>query len=922
MSNEWRGTTWPAWMGKGFGPHATEGSAARDWTRESVAKPFERLYTTARCALDADFLLLYLPNTRGALELVAHRGGPPEWPAPLHRISPVAESFVARAVRGGTIESADAEAPAAPEDVRMAHAASGVRFFMAAPVALHGERTGALVAGFTRPNSLKTRGALEALADLAASVLEDKRARGEAEASASAWQYAFRTFFDTAMGSILVANDDGRLLEANAAACSLLGRSREEIVGLTIREITPAHGNARFDELWRTFLSDGIQTGHFTFVRGDGSTIDVEYHARANVIPGCHVAGLHDMTEQSRASARMRRDHESLTRAQRIARVGSIDWDIRDNEVRWSAECYRLLGLEPTPTPRTLEDASALLAARMSPEEQARVRAAYEAALESGRSFSVDLHIRRPDGEERLLHQEADIECDAAGKAVRIVGTIQDVTEQRRAEQALRRSRESLARAQSVAHVGHWEWDAKAGESCWSEEVYRIFGLPPRTGPEPPQTLASVLPPEERTRILEAFRALVERGEPFSCEHRVLRPDGEHRIVRVEAELTRDEAGRPLNVLGVVQDITDLRRAEREREAGRRALADERRWLRAVIESSPVGIQLWEGVGSPQVTQNRMADQLLGGLAASLPNLDYLRTLVSRPDGSSIGAGELSVERAMRGEVSLGREVIVKRPDGTDLHALVNASPVCDEDGTIQGAVVLFSDISAMKELARLREEWTSIVAHDLRQPVTTILATAAHLVRCVVEPSTKLKAERIRASAERLIRMTDDLSDLSRLDTHRLELVRAPTNLPGLLRQIVEDIADEAARGRVRLSIDRNMPLVHVDAARIQQVVENLVSNAVKYGEPGTPIAIELRALPEEVVLCVRNEGPGIDPELMPRLFSRFQRGSAGTSRIKGLGLGLYICRGLVEAHGGLLRVESEPGKTTTFLFTLPIGG
>ncbi|WP_281319702.1 sensor histidine kinase [Polyangium sp. y55x31] len=898
-----------------------EGSAALDWTRESVAEPFERLYTAALRALDADLLLLYLPNERRVLELVAHRGGPPEWPHPLHRITPSASSLVARVAREGTTDGADAEAPAAPEDVRVAHAASGVRHFIAAPVAFPDGSAGALVAGLSGPNSPKTRGALEALAGLAASVLEEKRAKGEAHAKAEAWQYAFERFFDAAMDSILVANDDGRFLEANAAACNLLGRSREEILGLTIHEITPGHGNARFEELWRTFLREGTQAGHFTFVRGDGSTVDVEYHARANVVPGCHVAGLHDVTERNRAAERIRHDHESLSRAQRVARVGSIDWDIRANEVRWSDECYRLLGLEPTPAPRTLRDANALLAARMSPEEQARLRAAYEAARETGRTFSVDIRIRLPDGEERLLHQEADIERDAAGRTVRVVGTLQDVTEQRHAEQALQRGRESLARAQRVAHVGHWEWDAKTDSSSWSDEVYRIFGLPPRAGPEPPQTLASALHPEDRMRVLLGFRSLFEEGERYSCEHRIVRPNGELRIVRVEAELTRDEAGKPLSVLGVVQDITELRRAEREREALLRALADERRWLRAVIESSPVGIQLWEGVVSPRVTQNRMAYQLLGNLVEPSPNLDELRSLVTRPDGSPIEHGDLSVERAMQGEVIIGREFILKRHDGSIMHTLVNASPVRDESGAIQGAVVLFNDITAMKELARLREEWTSIVAHDLRQPVTTILATAAHLVRCVDEPATKVKAERIRSSAERLIRMTDDLSDLSRLDTHKLELVRAATSLEALLRQIVEDMADEEARARIWLSLDRDVPLVHVDAARIQQVVENLVSNAVKYGKPGTPIVVRLGVRDAEVVLSVCNEGPGIDPELMPRLFSRFQRGMAGASRIKGLGLGLYICRGLVEAHGGALRVESEPGKTTTFSFTLPIG-
>ncbi|MRG93446.1 sensor histidine kinase [Polyangium spumosum] len=599
---------------------------------------------------------------------------------------------------------------------------------------------------------------------------------------------AFRRFFDASFDGILVASDDGRYLDANPAACTLLGRSREDLLGLTIQQITPSQALGSFEERWSQFLADGIQIGDFTFVRGDGSTIDVEYRARANVLPGCHVAWIHDVT-----------------------------------------------------------------------------------------------------------------------------------TRKRYAEE-LRRSRESLSRAQRVAHVGHWEWDAKTGASCWSEEVYRIFGLSPRTGPEPPQTLSAVVHPDDRMMILHGFRALLERGVPFACEHRVIRPSGELRIVRVEAELTRDEAGRPIDVLGVVQDVTELRRVEHEREALLRALADERRWLRAVIDCSPVGIQLWEGESAPRATQNRMADQLFGHLPNPGPSLDFLRLRIFRPDGSPMDPGDLSVERALAGEVIIGRELVVKRPDGAHIHTLVNASPVRDDDGEIHGAVVLFLDVTAMKELVRLREEWTTIVAHDLRQPVTTILATASHLVRALGEPSVRRKVDRIRASAERLVRMTDDLSDLSRLDTHKLELVRASTNLPVLLRQIVEDMPDEDARARVWLSVDRDVPLVLVDAARIQQVVENLLSNALKYGKPGTPIALRLRLRPREVLISVCNEGPGIAPEIVPRLFTRFQRGTSGASPIKGLGLGLYICRGLVEAHGGALWVESEPGKTTTFSFTLPV--
>jgi signal transduction histidine kinase len=162
---------------------------------------------------------------------------------------------------------------------------------------------------------------------------------------------------------------------------------------------------------------------------------------------------------------------------------------------------------------------------------------------------------------------------------------------------------------------------------------------------------------------------------------------------------------------------------------------------------------------------------------------------------------------------------------------------------------------------------------------------------------------------------------DLSRLEARRLEITRQPTDVPATIRASVERAAQGAPDRRFDVIVHGYIPPASADADRIAQIVENLLSNAVKYGAQGTPIRIEEACGEGELSVAVTNEGKGISPEQIPQLFQRFQRTeSAKGARIKGTGLGLYITRELVEAHGGHISVESQPGATTTFRFTLPL--
>jgi len=259
------------------------------------------------------------------------------------------------------------------------------------------------------------------------------------------------------------------------------------------------------------------------------------------------------------------------------------------------------------------------------------------------------------------------------------------------------------------------------------------------------------------------------------------------------------------------------------------------------------------------------------------------------------------------------------RRDGTRLPVEVSAKIL--PDGRWQGLV---RDISARKTLERMREEWSSVVAHALRQPVGIIAFEAGRLGRMFDsgrrEEGSKI-IERIRRSAGQLNTMIDDLLDVSRLEARRLALDRTKTDLASLIDDAIDRLSALVPGRRVRLGIHVRPAPAWVDAARFEQVLGNLIANAVKYGEPGGEIAVELATEGSQFKVSVINAGEGIAPADIPTLFERFARGrTTRGSGIPGLGLGLYICRGLIEAHGGRIWAESTPGEKTTVSFTVPM--
>jgi signal transduction histidine kinase len=231
-------------------------------------------------------------------------------------------------------------------------------------------------------------------------------------------------------------------------------------------------------------------------------------------------------------------------------------------------------------------------------------------------------------------------------------------------------------------------------------------------------------------------------------------------------------------------------------------------------------------------------------------------------------------------------------------------------------------------ELDRRREEFISIVAHDLRNPIGTIgLSTELLAARLgEIDETSRGRAtellQNIRTGAYGLERMVRDLLDASRIETNRLALETCDIDLRSLVSGIVDRVRQATEQHVVTLVVPETLPMVHSDPLRVEQILVNLLSNATKYADPKTEITVEATVHPDEIELAVTNRGSGLSPDDMGKVFSRFYRSEQHSRRIDGLGLGLYIAKGLVEAQGGRIWIDSEVGRYATFRFTLPCAG
>ena len=357
----------------------------------------------------------------------------------------------------------------------------------------------------------------------------------------------------------------------------------------------------------------------------------------------------------------------------------------------------------------------------------------------------------------------------------------------------------------------------------------------------------------------------------------------------------------------------------------RKARAD----LEALVDTSPVGVVVLDAEAGRPVSFNREARRILRALKIPNAPVEHLLevTTVGRADGRQIPLSELPLERALEdGETVRAEEMVFKVPDGRSVTALVNATPIRSPRGGIESFVVTLQDMTALEELERLRAEFLVMVSHELRTPLTSIRGSATTMLDDV----SSFAAAEVRQFLGIIVEQSDrmrgrinDLLDVAHIETGSLSVDPEPADVASLVDEARKTFLSGGGRNGLHVDIAPDMPLVMADGRRIVQVLGNLLSNAARHSQDSSPIRVTAVTKDIHVAFSIADEGRGIRAEDLPRLFRKYTRLEGGKREREpaGVGVGLAICKGIVEGHGGRIWAESDgPGLGACFTFTIPV--
>ncbi len=346
----------------------------------------------------------------------------------------------------------------------------------------------------------------------------------------------------------------------------------------------------------------------------------------------------------------------------------------------------------------------------------------------------------------------------------------------------------------------------------------------------------------------------------------------------------------------------------------RRARAD----LEALVETSPTGVVVFDAATRAPLSLNREAKRIVAGLSAPGRPVERLLETVTcrRGDGSEVTLADLGDTERVRAE-----EVELSVPGGRSVRMLLDATPIRSDEGAVETVVVTIRDLAPFEALERSRAEFLELVSHELRAPLAAIKGSAATALGDSRDPD---RAELrqflhiVEEQADRMDGLIADLMDAGRIGAGTLAVDAVPEEVGALVERARTAFAGGGGGHSVAADLPPDLPPVMADGRRVVQVLDNLLSNAARHSPETTPIRVEAARDGTHVAISVADEGEGMARDTLSRLFSRH---TGADARGRRSGLGLVICKGLVEAHGGRIRAESGgPGRGTRVTFTLPV--
>ncbi len=798
-------------------------------------------------------------------------------------------------------------------------------------------------------------------------IVRDITERKQAEDALRESEERQKRLFEEARDGIVLADArTGVLLDCNQAIVELVGRDKSELIGQSQKILHPPRtddDDAPFSETFEQHLDDKEgQVLETQVITKTGEIKEVAIKANLLELNGKRVLQgiFRDITDRKRAEAALRESEYRLAMAIECAGLGLWDQDFRTGRVTRGDHWMRMLGYEPGEIELDVSAWEQLIHPDDRPHVEKCTRD-HEAGLTQ--TFSVEHRMRAKSGRWKWIRNWGRIiERDENGKPIRAIGMHLDVSERKRAEEALRESERRYRNVFESAVVSLWEEDyseayrliddlkaqgvadfrkhfdehpdlvLQAAQAVRildvNEETLKLCGA--KSKEELLKSLDTVFVPETFDKFREQLVAMAEGKERFRTDFVLKNLKGE-KVHALGALMLPTKASESDCVVVSLMDITDRKRAEE-------ALREQRNQLRTIFSTSPDMLILKDRQCVYRAVNPDCCKFLGKSEEEILGKTDYDFFPHDRAD--MYRRGDIQVLTTGR---TLRQDETVTGVHGPRWMQVAKA-PVVDETGAISGIVISLQDISDRKraesELAeakqaaeaanRAKSDFLANLSHEIRTPITAILGYADLLsTPNLSQREQRNHVQTIRRNGVVLMQLIGDVLDLSKVEAGRMEIEKTDCSL----RQIIEDVVlltqVRAAEKGLDLRVDFEYPLprtLRTDPVRLRQILTNLVGNAVKFTDSGD-VRITVRCSPQmhaapRIQFAVADTGIGMSPQQVSRLFQPFTQADTSTARrFGGTGLGLTISKRLAELLGGEIRVQTERGAGSTFTLTIDPG-
>lgn len=669
-----------------------------------------------------------------------------------------------------------------------------------------------------------------------------------------------------------------------------------------------------------------------------------------------------EMAQREQAAEALRRSQQDLVRAQKLARMGSWRYDVDSQMPAWSEEMFHIFGRDPQKgEPSYLEHQQYI-----HPQDWARFDAAVNRAVTTGAGYELELRIVRPDGVTKHIITTCEAEEDETGDIVRLLGTVQDITDRKQAEEhgawqgqvdsalaTLYRplitpsvtiqeiTQVILEQAQALTSSQHGyvsSIDPITGDLV-SHTLTEMFGTDCQVS-EDHQTI--VFPRGEDGRYPSLWGYALNTGEAFytntprthptatGCPEGHVPLEGFLSVpVLLEKELVgqialaNPEQDYTKRDLGAIQRLAEFYALAIQRQRTEKALEESEARYRQLVETSPDSIILTDPAGNILICNQQTAEMHGCKSTAELIGKNAFELIA--PQDRARARGLLAT--ALTGVPVKRIEYEALRTDGSRLAVELNASLIKGERGEPRAFIGVTRDVSARKRVERAlvhkakeMEQFANIVSHDLREPLRTVSSFLDLLEKQsgdVLDENAQAYLSYAQEGAQRMQKMIQGLLQYARVGTRGGELV--PIDSQALLEQVLQDLQFKIEDSGATITCD-SLPTVMADPLQLGRVFQNLIDNAIKFQRPTEPPRIEVAAQRNgrQWIFSVRDNGIGIKPEQTDRLFQIFQRLHKDQT-CEGTGIGLAICRRIVERHTGRIWVDLNPAGGSTFYFSWP---